>query len=209
MVSPAAGDDLTSRWPRGTLRRRFARSHDKVRDYMIGVVIIAVVFTGLAAGIAYAASKGGFGGLTNALQTTSRSGTRVLNSVLVFVFLAFGIAVPLIFILGNRDNSNAQVGGIRLTASEQVGRELFHDHCAVCHTLSADNAVGKIGPNLDTLRPPEATVLNTIANGCLQKPSSSSATTNCLGYGTMPADLAQGEQATDIAKFVAAIAGHT
>jgi hypothetical protein len=174
---------------------------------MIGVVIIAVLFTGLAAGIAYAATKGGFGGLTSALQTTSRGGTRALNSVLVFVFLAFGIAIPLIFIIGNHDNSNAQVGGIRLTASEQVGRELFAEHCAVCHTLAADNAVGKVGPDLDALKPNEATVLNTIANGCLQNPSAS-AGNNCLDYGTMPALLAQGEQATDIAKFVAAVAGH-
>jgi Cytochrome c len=176
---------------------------------MIGVVIIAVLFTGLAAGIAYAASKGGFGGLTNMLQTTSRSGTRLLNSTLVFVYLAFGIAVPLVFILGNHDKSNAQVGGIKLTASEQVGRELFAEHCAVCHTLSADNAVGKVGPNLDELKPSEAIVLNTIANGCLQEPASSSAGTNCLGYGTMPADEVQGQQATDVAEFVAAVAGHT
>lgn len=176
---------------------------------MIGVVIIAVVFTGLAIGIAYSASKGGFTGLANALQTTSRSGTRLLNSVLVFVFVAFGVAIPLIFILGNRANSDAQVGGIRLTASEQVGRELFAEHCAVCHTLSADNAVGKVGPNLDELKPPEAIVLSTIANGCLQKPASASANTNCLGYGTMPAEEVQGQQATDVAKFVAAVAGHT
>jgi hypothetical protein len=174
---------------------------------MIGVVIIAVLFTGLAAAIAYFASKGGFGGLTSALQTTTRSGTRVLNSSLVFVYLAFGIAVPMVFILGNHDNSNAQVGGVRLTASEQVGRELFAEHCGVCHTLSADNAVGKVGPNLDTLRPNEAVVLNTVANGCLQRPSPAS--TDCLGYGTMPADVVQGQQATDVAKFVAAVAGHT
>jgi hypothetical protein len=176
---------------------------------MIGVVIIAVLFTGLAAGIAYAASKGGFGGLTSALQTTTRSGTRVLNSTLVFIYLAFGIAVPLVFILGNHDNSNAQVGGIRLTASEQVGRELFAEHCGVCHTLSADNAVGKVGPNLDELRPTEAIVLHTVANGCLQKPSNPNAGTNCLGYGTMDAGIVQGQQATDVAKFVAAVAGHT
>jgi mono/diheme cytochrome c family protein len=197
--------------PTGTdtpLRRRHACSRDKVRDYMIGVVIIAVVFTGLAGGIAYAAYKGGFGGLTNALQTTSRGGTRLLNSTLVFVFIAFGIAIPLIFVLGNRANSNAQVAGIRMTASEQVGRELFAEHCAVCHTLSADNAVGKVGPDLDTLKPTVAVVLNTLANGCLQKPASSSASTNCLGYGTMPADVVQGQQATDVARFVAAIAGH-
>jgi hypothetical protein len=176
---------------------------------MIGVVIIAVLFTGLAAGIAYAASKGGFGGLTNALQTTSRSGTLVLVSVLVFVFLGFGVAIPAVFILGNRDNSNAQVGGIRLTASEQVGRELFAEHCAVCHTLAADNAVGKVGPNLDTLKPPTSLILHTIANGCLQLLAGKNYNTICLGYGAMPADIVEGQQAQDVAAFVAKVAGHT
>jgi hypothetical protein len=176
---------------------------------MIGVVIIAVVFTALAGGIAYAASKGSFGGLSNALQTTSRGGTRLINSTLVFVFLAFGVAIPLIFILGNRDNSNAQVGGVRLTASEQVGRELFAEHCAVCHTLSADNAVGKVGPNLDMLKPPKSLILHTIANGCLQLVAGKDYNTICLGYGTMPADIVEGQQAQDVAAFVAAVAGHT
>jgi len=176
---------------------------------MIGVVIIAVLFTSLAAGIGYIASHGGFGGLTKAMNTTSRGGTRALNLSLVFVYIAFGIAVPLVFIIGNHDKSNAQVGGIRLTASEQAGRELFADHCAVCHTLAADNAVGKIGPNLDTLKPNVALVEHTIANGCLQDPASANAANACLGYGTMPADIVEGQEARDIAKFVAAVAGHT
>ncbi|HTW11856.1 MAG TPA: cytochrome c [Solirubrobacteraceae bacterium] len=176
---------------------------------MLGVGIIAVLFLALAGGIAYASTHHGFRGLTRLLTTTSRSGSRTLNLSLACVYLVFGIAVPLVFIIGNHDRSNAQVGGVRLTAQTQTGRELFADHCAVCHTLAADNAVGKIGPNLDTLKPTEATVLNTIANGCLQKPASSSAATNCLGYGTMPADLVQGQDAVDVAKFVSAVAGHT
>ena len=116
--------------------------------------------------------------------------------------------MPLLFIFGNHDNSNAQVGGIKLTASMQAGRELFGEHCAVCHTLAADNAVGKTGPNLDTCGRSEAIVLHTIANGCLQKPTVVGAGNTCLGYGTMPADIVQGRQAQDIAAFVSGVAGH-
>lgn len=176
---------------------------------MVGVIIIAVVFTAISIAVAYGASRGSFKGVGDALQTTSRTGSRLLNSTLVFIYIGVGIAVPLIFIIGNHDNSNAQVGGVKLTAAMQVGRELFSEHCGMCHTLAADNAIGKIGPNLDTLRPSEATILNTIANGCLQKPVSSSAANSCLGYGTMPADIVQGRQAQDIAQFVSRIAGHT
>jgi mono/diheme cytochrome c family protein len=173
---------------------------------MVGVIIIAVLFTGLSIVVAFGASKGTFNGLGRALQTTSRSGSRMLNGSMVFVYIAGIIALPLIFIIGNRDNSNAQVHGVRLTAAMQSGRELFAEHCAVCHTLAADNAVGKTGPNLDQLRPSEALILKTIANGCLQQPASFPNST-CRGYGTMPADVVEGRQAQDIAAFVAAIAG--
>lgn len=176
---------------------------------MVGVIIIAIVFTGLAVGIAYAASRGGLGGVASAVQTQSRTGSRIVNSILVVVYVVFAVAVPLVFIIGNRDKSNAQVGGIRLTAADQAGRELFADHCAVCHTLAADNAVGKIGPNLDALKPTEAQVLRVINNGCLQKPLDPNSGTNCYGYGTMPADLVEGRDAQDVAEFVAKVAGHT
>ena len=173
---------------------------------MVGVIIIAVVFTALAVGIGYGASRGSFSGISDALQTTSRSGSRLLNATLAVVYVAFLVCVPLLFIIGNRNRSNAQVGGLKLTASEQVGRELFAQHCGVCHTLAADNSVGKTGPNLDTLRPSEAVVLHSIANGCLQQSTSQANT--CLGFGTMPADLVQGRQAQDLAAFVARVAGH-
>src|SRR5579863_7283623 len=176
---------------------------------MVGVVIIAVLFTGGAILVAYLASRGGFAGLSSFLVSTNRATGRLLNTTLVFVYIGFGVAVPLIFIMGNHNNSNAKVAGIQLTAAEQSGRELFADHCAVCHTLASDNAVGKTGPNLDVLRPTEAQVLHTIQNGCLQQPTNPSAPTNCLAYGTMPANVVTGQQAVDVAKFVAAIAGHT
>ncbi|MCL2418306.1 MAG: cytochrome c [Conexibacteraceae bacterium] len=175
---------------------------------MVGVIIIAVVFTGLALAVAYGASKGTFKGLGDALQTTSRAGSRLLNTSIAFVFIAFGVATPLIFILGNHSNSNAKAAGLPLNAAEQSGRELFGAHCAVCHTLSADNAVGKVGPNLDVLKPPEAIVAHTIENGCLQKPVGTNYSNVCLGFGTMPAGLLQGRQVTDVAAFVARVAGH-
>jgi cytochrome c553 len=175
---------------------------------MVGVIIIAVLFTGISVLVAYGAAKGSFSGLGKVLQTTSRGGSRLLNSTLVAVYIGGAIALPLVFIIGNRDNSNAQVGGIRLTAAMQDGRELFAQHCAVCHTLAADNAVGKTGPSLDLLKPPKSLVLHTIANGCLQKLVGKNYNSICLAYGNMPADIVQGRQARDIAAFVSRVAGH-
>lgn len=175
---------------------------------MVAVVIIAVVFTVIAVGVAYGASRGSFKVVGDALQTESKTGARLLTTALAVVYVGVGIVVPLVFIIGNHNSSSAQVAGVKLTSSMQVGRELFAEHCAVCHTLAADNAVGKIGPNLDTLRPSTALVLTTIANGCLQQPLSSSSPANCRGYGNMPADIVEGRQAQDIAQFVARVAGH-
>lgn len=176
---------------------------------MLGVIIIAVVFTAMAAGTAWAASRGGLGGVSAAVQTQTRSGSRMVNTVLATVYLAFGIAAPLVFIINDHTASTSSFGGVHLTAADQSGRALFAEHCAVCHTLAADNAVGKLGPNLDQLKPTKALILSTIATGCLQAPLKANASTNCLGYGTMPADLVTGRDAQDVADFVAKVAGHT
>jgi mono/diheme cytochrome c family protein len=176
---------------------------------MLGVVIIAVVFTGIAVLIAWGAARGKLKGLSRVVEPGSSGGKRAFSLSLILTYIAFGLAVPIIFIVGNRSNSNAQVGGIKLTASEQSGRELFADHCAVCHTLDADNAVGKTGPDLDTLKPTKSIVLYAIKNGCLQQGAPGGPSDACLGYGNMPADIVQGQEATDIASFVATVAGHT
>ena len=123
------------------------------------------------------------------------------------LFVGFGIVIPLLFLTGNHANASSQIGGIKLTKAEKTGRELFGEKCAFCHTLSAASAVGKVGPNLDLLRPSEQVVLNTIVNGCLQDPASSSASNACLGFGTMPNGIIQGAQAQDVAAFVSKVAG--
>ena len=126
----------------------------------------------------------------------------------MILYVGFGIALPLAFLIGNHANANAQVGGFKLTAAMKQGRELFGRHCAVCHTLAAANAVGQVGPNLDTLQPTPTVqlVLRTINNGCVQNPPPGSSE-GCLGFGTMPSGIVQGAQATDVAKFVAQVAG--
>ncbi len=176
---------------------------------MVAVVIIAVVITGLSVAIAWAATQGHLGGLTNALETQSTVGRRVVNSLLVFFYVGTGIALPIIFLVGNRDSASAQVAGIKLTADEKQGRTLFGEHCAVCHTLAAASAVGKTGPNLDQLKPPVSLVLHTLENGCLQKPLPNQVNSTCLAYGTMPPDIVQGRQAQQVAEFVAKVAGHS
>jgi hypothetical protein len=125
----------------------------------------------------------------------------------VIIVIGFGIVLPVVFLTGNHANASGQVGGIKLTKAEKTGRELFGQHCALCHTLAAANAVGKVGPNLDVIKPTDQLVLHTIANGCLQQPPAGSQEA-CLGYGTMPANVIQGVDAADVAQFVSKVAGN-
>jgi mono/diheme cytochrome c family protein len=174
---------------------------------VVGVLIIVIVFGGLAGLILWASQRGGLTGVTNAVLSESRGGRRTINATLAVVYVGFGIALPLAMILGNRDRASAQVGGVKLTAAEKQGRLLFGEHCAVCHTLVAAAAVGKVGPDLDDLEPSAALVLHTVEYGCLQDPGSNINET-CLGYGNMPADVVQGHDAQEVAAFVSRVAGH-
>jgi mono/diheme cytochrome c family protein len=130
-----------------------------------------------------------------------------MSALLVILYVGFGVALPAIFLHGNSSHANRYVGEVKLTAAERQGREIFAFRCGFCHTLAAANVIGKVGPNLDQLKPSKAIVLRTISNGCLQNAPSGSAQA-CLGYGTMPAGILQGQEANEVASFVAAVAGN-
>lgn len=74
------------------------------------------------------------------------------------------------------------------------GKELFSSKCASCHALEAANADGQVGPDLDELQPAEAQVLSAIKDGG-------------TGSGQMPAGIVSGQQAEQVAEFVAAASG--
>ncbi|MEO6857812.1 MAG: hypothetical protein ABI323_04405 [Solirubrobacteraceae bacterium] len=174
---------------------------------MLGVGLFIAFWVLLAFGLFFVAARGGLSGARTTVQHQSRTANRLVGLSFVVMLLGFGIALPLALLTGNHANASGQVGGMKLTAGEKVGRELFGEHCAVCHTLSAANAIAKVGPNLDTLKPPGSLVLNTINNGCLPNASGSTSNETCLGEGVMPAGIVQGRDAQNVANFVARVAG--
>ena len=173
---------------------------------MLAVILFIAFWVILALSLFFIAIRGGIGGARSTLQTQGRVGRAAMNSMFVFVFVGFGVVVPIAILTGNHANASAQVGGLKLTKAEKTGRMLFGEHCGVCHTLAAANAIGKVGPNLDQIQPAVSLVLKTISNGCLQNAPSTSQL-SCLGYGTMPSGIVQGTEATDVAEFVARVAG--
>lgn len=144
--------------------------------------------------------------LRRGLQAPTHRGVRALGLMLIVVYVAFGIALPLVFLSGNHANANAQIGGTKLSAAEKHGRETFAFRCGFCHTLAGANTTGRVGPNLDDLKPGYSLILHTIQYGCLQSPPQGSQA-SCLGVGNMPANIIQGTDAQDVAKFVASFAG--
>ena len=176
---------------------------------MLGTWLFVAFWLLLGFGVFFIAVRGGLGGARATFQSQTYGARRAAGLGFTVVYVAFGIAFPLLFLIGNHANANAQYAGVHLSADQKRGRELFGQHCGVCHTLAAANAVGKVGPNLDTLQPAptEKLVLHTILNGCLQSPSKSESAQSCLGEGTMPANIVTSSQALDVAKFVSAVAG--
>lgn len=174
---------------------------------MLPALLFAAFWVVLGLGLFLVAIRGGPGGVRGALQTQRSGGRRALNVSFVVAYLGFGVLLPVAILTGNHANANAQYSGLKLTAAEKTGRELFGQHCGICHTFAAANSVGKVGPDLDQIQPSESLTLRTINNGCLQNPSSSQSNQTCLGQGTMPAAILQGKQAQDVAQFVARVAG--
>jgi hypothetical protein len=174
---------------------------------VLAVAAFVAFWVVLAFGLFFIAARGGLGGARVTIQRQSRGANRLVGIVFTFTAIAFGVAIPLAILIGNHDNANAQIGGIKLNAGERAGRELFGEHCGVCHTLAAANAIGKVGPNLDILKPAESVVLHTIDNGCLPNAPASSSEV-CLGQGVMPSGVVQGRAAQEVAAFVAKVAGN-
>jgi mono/diheme cytochrome c family protein len=174
---------------------------------LLGVGLFIAFWVLLAFGLFFVAARGGPGGARATVQRQSRAANRLAGLTFTVFLIGFGIVLPVVLLTGNHANASAQVGGMRLTQGEKTGRELFGEHCAVCHTLSAANAIGKVGPNLDTLKPPASLVLNTVNNGCLPNASGANAAEQCLGQGVMDAGIVQGRDARNVANFVARVAG--
>lgn len=160
---------------------------------MVAVTALVLVF--IATGLAVVAAA--FAGhRTHRSAPSSRGSNRLIYTGIALIVIGIGIGIPTLITAGNADDAEKRaVGGVDLSATQASGRQLFATSCANCHQLRDSNAVGKIGPSLDVLRPPAALVENAVLKG------------RALGRGNMPAGLLTGEDAKSVAAYVAAVAG--
>jgi mono/diheme cytochrome c family protein len=77
--------------------------------------------------------------------------------------------------------------------SAAAGKSIFTSNCSSCHTLADAGATGSVGPNLDDLKPDDATVVHQVTNG----------------GGVMPsfADKLSNTEILSVAKYVSTAAG--
>lgn len=150
-------------------------------------------FVVLGVAVLFIAFSGGPGRAREAYMTRGGRGFRV---VILAIYLALGVGVPVAVIAARGD----ALGAGRLAATPEDatlarGKELFAQTCATCHSLGAVNARGVTGPSLDELgeMTPER-VLTAIETGG-------------TGKGLMPAKLLEGEDAQAVAEYLAAVAG--
>jgi mono/diheme cytochrome c family protein len=118
---------------------------------------------------------------------------------LAAAFLVIG--VPAIVLTQTSDRLPSGAGTYTQTASksEQDGRLIFRQTCSSCHTLSAANARGVYGPNLDVrlggkTADPKATEARVV-------------TAITVGPSVMPKGLLDGRDKAVVAKYVSTVVG--
>ncbi len=163
---------------------------------MIATASFVLAFVLIAGTVVFLAFGGGSArGARQNLHRQTRA-SRNVTWVMLGLLTAFGLGVPVAVVAANKHNQSKQApGGVKLTADQQHGRKVFAKNCSTCHQLKSANAVGRVGPNLDVIRPVEALTLNAIQMG------------RARGMGQMPAGLIDGQDAKDVASYVAATAG--
>ncbi len=132
-------------------------------------------------------------------------------------FVIFGLVVVFLAVLipwlAFRADGDAERGALEVPASLEEGQSLFQDNCGNCHTLYAAGTDGNFGPDLDItlaeegapegegaedeIKTTEGRVLTAIEKGI-------DGTTT---PGRMPPGILSGEQAEEVAEFVANTAG--
>jgi mono/diheme cytochrome c family protein len=162
---------------------------------MVAAASFVIGFLLIGFSVVLVAMRGGPRGAREGMHTQTARGRSVATWVIAGVSLLFGIAIPIGVGIANGDDDRKAHGGVELTEAQAEGRRLFTYNCGTCHTLKAANTSGRVGPNLDELRPPKALVLDAIAKG------------RARGDGQMPSELLVGEDAEKVASFVEAAAG--
>lgn len=131
-------------------------------------------------------------------------------------FVIFGIFVAVLAVVipvwAFNASGDPDKGSRSVPADLKTGKTLFATNCGTCHTLYAAGTDGNFGPNLDTLLAPSGPPTGPTAEQTINatKGRVLSAIENGVDSttpGRMPAGIMTGQQADEVADFVAHVAG--
>jgi len=121
-------------------------------------------------------------------------------------FIVFGIfaAICLIAIPYFAFAKEGETGLVEVAAEDTDEKQLFANNCGYCHTLAAAGTDGVVGPDLDDLLVPTGVNSSEQYEGIYQRVLNA---VSCGLSGRMPKRILIGEEAQEVASFVAAYAG--
>ena len=158
------------------------------------VIVFLLPFVLVGTAVVFIAFWGGPGAAREAYLTR---GNRAFRIAIPIIYVVLGVVVPAL-VLSARGVKAGGVGhlqDVKLTESQERGKILFRQQCASCHSLAAVDARGVTGPNLDEIgEVKKDRVVNAIKIGG-------------TGQDRMPKQLLTGEDAEDVAAYVARVAG--
>lgn len=159
----------------------------------MAALVFMSFFVALGLGVVLVAMRGGPRGVRDTLERGRRRPLHAAEFAIAGAIALFGLVVPAIVLLS--DQAQAGPGGTTLSAELTDGRDLFNAKCATCHALDDANAVGRVGPDLDVMAPTEGLTVSAIREG------------RARGMGQMPAQLLEVDDAEQVARYIAEVAG--
>jgi mono/diheme cytochrome c family protein len=166
----------------------------------MNVLFFLIPWVLVGIGVLFVGFSGGPGRARQAYLTRASRSFQVL---ILIVYLGIGLAVPAV-ILSARSTAEGATSKLQTkhaSAQIQRGKTLFRGTCASCHTLAAVNARGVTGPDLDRIG------LNSGSIKSATKRVENAIRIGGTGQNRMPSGLLQGQNAVDVATFVATVAG--
>jgi mono/diheme cytochrome c family protein len=130
-------------------------------------------------------------------------------------FIAFGLLVVVLAAvipwLVFHSDGDAETGAQEVASNLKTGQALFQTNCGTCHTLYAAGTDGNFAPDLDELLapngPPEGDASTIKGTKGRVENAIEDGVDSTTTPGRMPAGIISGEQAEEVAEFVAHTAG--
>jgi mono/diheme cytochrome c family protein len=123
--------------------------------------------------------------------------------VIFGIFAAVCVLVIPYLALGKEGDEDAAI--VEVADRDQAAKELFAGSCGRCHTLAAAGTEGVVGPDLDDRLVTGGINTAEAYDGLYSRVLG--AVTCGFGAGRMPKGILEGENAKQVAQFVAAYAG--